>query len=256
MDKTISGARRKCTILIVDDDPDVRELLELYLNGEGHHTATAPDGVAALALTTRGSIRPDLILADYNLPNGMDGLQVAAKLRDALHHEVPVIILTGDISTGTLGNIGRYDCVQLSKPVKLTELTQAIERLLPKTQSAIEFHPAHSIEPTNSPETPVVFVVDDDHEVCDAMRAVLEDDGHPVETYSSSEAFLEAYHPGRAGCLLLDAYLPGMNGVQLLRRLHDRGDILPVIVITGSSDVPIAVEAMKAGAAGFHRKAD
>ena len=121
-DKTISGARRKYTILIVDDNPDVRELLELYLNGEGHHTATAPDGVAALALATRGTIRPDLILADYNLPNGMDGLQVAAKLRDALHQEIPVIILTGDISTSTLGDIANHDCVQLSKPVKLTEL--------------------------------------------------------------------------------------------------------------------------------------
>ena len=253
-DKRIYAARQKCMILIVDDDPDVRELLELYLNAEGHHTATAPDGIAALASTTRGKIRPDLILADYNLPNGMNGLQVAAQLRDALHQEVPVIILTGDISTSTLGDIANHDCVQLSKPVKLTELTQAIERLLPNTQSAIEFHRARSIRTTNNPEAPVVFVVDDDSEVCNAMRAVLEDDGHPVETYSSSEAFLEAYHPGRAGCLLLDAYLPGMNGVQLLRRLHDRGDILPVIVITGSSDVPIAVEAMKAGALDFIEK--
>ena len=244
----------KCTILIVDDDPDVRELLEQYLNGEGHRTATAPDGMAALALATRGTIRPDLILADYNLPHGMDGLQVAAKLRDALHREVPVIILTGDISTGTLGDIARYDCVQLSKPVKLTELTRTIERLIPKAHPAIEPHPGHSIETTNSLDTPVVFVVDDDNEVCEAMRAVLEDDGHVVEIFSSSEDFLGAYRPGRKGCLLLDAYLPGMNGVELLRRLHDRGDRLPAIVITGSSDVPMAVEAMKAGAADFIEK--
>ena len=93
-DKRIYGAKRKCTILIVDDDPDVRELLEQYLNGEGHHTATAPDGITALASAKQGKIQPDLILADYNLPNGMNGLQVAAKLRHALHQEVPVIILT------------------------------------------------------------------------------------------------------------------------------------------------------------------
>jgi two-component system CheB/CheR fusion protein len=237
----------------VDDDPEVRELLELYLNGEGHRTVTAPDGVAALALATRGTVRPDLILADYNLPNGMDGLQVAAKLRDALHRDIPVIILTGDISTGTLGNVARYDCVQLSKPVKLTELTQAIERLLPKARPAAEMHPTTTSEADN-PEASVVFVVDDDHEVREAMRAVLEDDGHTVETFSSSEDFIEAYHPGRNRCLLLDAYLPGMTGVELLRWLHDRGDRLPAIVITGSSDVPIAVEAMKAGAADFIEK--
>jgi two-component system CheB/CheR fusion protein len=252
-DKTISGAKRKCMILIVDDDPDVRELLELYLNGEGHRTVTAPDGLAALASATRGTIRPDLILADYNLPHGMDGLQVAAKLRDALHREVPVIILTGDISTRTLADIAQYNCIQLSKPVKLTELTRAIERLLPKAQSATEAHPKHTTE-ADSPEASVVFVVDDDHEVCEAMRAVLEDDGHTVETFSSSEDFLGAYRPGRKGCLLLDAYLPGINGVELLRRLHDRGDQLPAIVITGNSDVPMAVEAMKAGAADFIEK--
>ena len=251
--KPISGAKRKCMILIVDDDPDVRELLELYLNGEGHHTATAADGVAALALATRGTIRPDLILADYNLPNGMDGLHVAAKLREALHREVPVIILTGDISTGTLGDIAHYDCVQLSKPVKLTELTRAIERLLPTAQPTAAVHPTNTFE-TDDADASVVFVVDDDHELCEAMRDVLEDDGHTVETFSSSEDFLGAYRPRRNCCLLLDAYLPGMNGVELLRRLHDRGDRVPAIVITGDSDVPMAVEAMKAGATDFIEK--
>ena len=101
---------------------------------------------------------------------------------------------------------------------------------------------------------PVVFVVDDDNEICEAMRAVLEDDGHAVEIFSNSEDFLGAYRPGQKGCLLLDAYLPGMNGVELLRRLHDRGDRLPAIMITGNSDVPAAVEAMKAGAADFIEK--
>jgi two-component system CheB/CheR fusion protein len=251
-DRAICGAGPKCNILIVDDDPDVRESLEQYLNGEGYRTATATDGMAALAIP--GAIRPDIILADYNLTNGINGLQVAEKLREALHREVPVIILTGDISTGTLGDIARYDCVQLSKPVKLTELTLAIERLLIKANPAIEPHPGHLTETTQGPETSVVFVVDDDDEVRDAMRAVLEDDGYAVETFSSSEDFLKAYRPERRGCLLLDAYLPGMNGVELLRRLHDRGDRLPAIVITGSSDVPMAVAAMKAGAADFIEK--
>jgi two-component system CheB/CheR fusion protein len=253
-DNAVSTVSQKCLILIVDDDPDVRELLELFLKGEGHRTATAPDGVAAMALATRGPIRPDLILADYNLPHGMNGLQVAAKLREVLHRELPVIILTGDISTSTLGDIAHYECVQLSKPVKLPELTRAIEQLLPKSHLPITLHPASSIETTSQTETSVVFVVDDDAEVCEAMRAVLEDDGHAVEIFPSSEDFLGAYRAGRKGCLLLDAYLPGMSGVELLRRLHDRGERLPAIVITGSSDVPMAVEAMKAGAADFIEK--
>jgi two-component system CheB/CheR fusion protein len=66
--------------------------------------------------------------------------------------------------------------------------------------------------------------------------------------------FLEAYRPGREGCLLIDAYLPGMNGLELLQRLGDAGHRLPAIMITGNSDVPMAVRAMKAGASDFIEK--
>ena len=75
----------------------------------------------------------------------------------------------------------------------------------------------------------------------EAIRAVLEDDGRTVEDYATCEAFLEAYRPGREACLLIDAYLPGMSGLELLQRLGDAGHRLPAIMITGNSDVPMAV---------------
>ena len=202
----------------------------------------------------RGTVRPDLILADYNLPNGMDGLQVTAKLREKLHRQIPVIILTGDISTDTLRDIARQDCVQLNKPVKLKDLTQVIQRLLPVSQSAAHPLAPHPAEAADSPAPPVIFVVDDDSHVREAIRAVLEEDGQTVEDYPTCEAFLEAYRPGREACLLIDAYLPGMNGLELLQRLHDAGHRLPAIMITGNSDVPMAVQAMKAGASDFIEK--
>ena len=83
---------------------------------------------------------------------------------------------------------------------------------------------------------------------------MLEDDGRVVETYASCEAFLEAFRPVHSACLLIDAYLPGMNGLELLRKLHDDGHRLASIMITGNSDVPMAVEAMKAGALDFIEK--
>ena len=224
------------------------------LKDEGHRAVTAPDGIAALELVARGTVRPDLILADYNLPNGMDGLQVIAKLREKLHRQIPVIILTGDISTDTLRDIARQDCVQLNKPVKLKELTQVIQRLLPVSQSAAHPRAPHPAEAASNPEPPVIFVVDDDSQVREAIRAVLEEDGQSVEDYPTCEAFLEAYRPGREACLLIDAYLPGMNGLELLQRLHDAGHRLPAIMITGNSDVPMAVQAMKAGASDFIEK--
>ena len=86
------------------------------------------------------------------------------------------------------------------------------------------------------------------------MRLLLEDDGRTVVDYPTCEAFLEAYHPGRDACLLVDAYLPGMSGLELLQRLHDTGQRLPAIMMTGNSDVPMAVQAMKAGALDFIEK--
>ena len=83
---------------------------------------------------------------------------------------------------------------------------------------------------------------------------MLEDDGLTVEDFASCEGFLEAYRPGREACLLVDAYLPGMSGLELLERLHDASYRLPAIMITGNSDVQIAVQAMKAGASDFIEK--
>jgi len=253
-DRSVDGARRTGTILVVEDDPDVRDLLQQFLTDEGHLTATVPNGIAALDLMGRGAIRPDLILADYNLPNGMDGLQAALKLREKLHYQIPVIILTGDISTGTLRDIAHQDCVQLNKPVKLKELTQAVQRLLPISRPAAHARAPHAAETAGINGSPVIFVVDDDSHVRKGIRSVLEEEGRAVEDYASCEAFLDAYRPGREACLLVDAYLPEMNGLELLKRLNDEGHRLPAIMITGKSDVKMAVQAMKAGASDFIEK--
>ena len=248
----VAGDHGAGSILVVEDDPEVRELLELLLRQEGHHVATAPDGNAALALVARRTIQPDLIIADYNLPNGMDGLEVVAKVREQSHNPIPVIVLTGDISTDTLRRIANENCVQLNKPMKPKELTQVIERLLPKTHS--HTHELRQAEAPNGSGAPVVYVVDDDREIREGIRATFEAEGRDVEDYASCEEFLGAYRPGREECLLIDAYLPGMGGLELLRRLRDAGHRLPAIMITGNSDVPMAVQAMKVGASDFLEK--
>jgi two-component system CheB/CheR fusion protein len=179
----------------------------------------------------------------------MNGLQVTAKLREKLHHQIPVIILTGDISSGTMREIAQHNCVRLSKPAKSKELTQVIQRLLQISPSA-----AHAAEAASNTEPKLIFVIDDDNHIREGIRAVLEEHGQSVEDYPTCEAFLEAYRPGRGACLLIDAYLPGMNGLELLLQLHDAGHRLPAIMITGNADVSMAVQAMKAGASDFIEK--
>jgi two-component system CheB/CheR fusion protein len=255
-DEIAEEVHRTGTILIVEDDPDVRELLELILNDEGYRTAAAPDGTAALELVTTGVIQPDLMLADYNLPNGLNGLQLSAKVRERLDRAIPVIILTGDISTGTLRDIASQGCVQVNKPMRATELMQVIQRLLAQPQSAARLHapPAPLVEAASDSRPPTIFIVDDDRQIREALRSLLEEDGRVVEDFATAEAFLEAYRPGSEGCLLIDAYLPGMSGLELLQRLGGESNRLPAIMITGQSDVPMAVQAMKAGAMDFVEK--
>lgn len=99
-----------------------------------------------------------------------------------------------------------------------------------------------------------VYIIDDDRSVRDALRAVLEEEGCAVSDFERCEDFLDSYSGEADGCLLVDAYLPGMSGMELLNRLHQGGSALPAIMITGSSDVQTAVRAMKAGAADFIEK--
>ncbi len=99
-----------------------------------------------------------------------------------------------------------------------------------------------------------IFVVDDDEAVRDSLRALLGSAGLTVEAYASGREFLEGYAPHRRGCLLLDVRLPDMSGLELQRTLAAQGVGLAVIMITGHGDVPMAVNAMKAGAVDFIEK--
>jgi two-component system, LuxR family, response regulator FixJ len=99
----------------------------------------------------------------------------------------------------------------------------------------------------------VVHVVDDDAAVRQSLAFLLASDGLPVRLHDSAAAFLDAV-PEVSGCVVTDVRMPGLDGVELLRRLRARGDAAPVIVMTGHADVPLAVAAMKAGALDFVEK--
>jgi two-component system response regulator FixJ len=99
-----------------------------------------------------------------------------------------------------------------------------------------------------------VFLVDDDPAVRDALRLLMESVSLPVQAYATAWEFLDTYDPGQPGCLVLDVRLPGMSGLELQKELNARKIYLPVIIITGHGDVPMAVRAMKAGAFDFLEK--
>jgi FixJ family two-component response regulator len=108
----------------------------------------------------------------------------------------------------------------------------------------------------NSTSTPLptVYVVDDDDAVRDALGALLGSVRLHCETFATAEDFLAVADREMRGCLLLDVRMPGMSGLELQRKLQDMGIVLPVVVITGHGDVPMAVRALKAGASDFIEK--
>jgi FixJ family two-component response regulator len=100
----------------------------------------------------------------------------------------------------------------------------------------------------------VVFVVDDDSAVREAIRSLIRSVGLAVETFASAKEFLAYERPDAAGCLVLDVRLPGLSGLDLQRELAKGDAPIPIIFITGHGDIPMSVRAMKAGAAEFLTK--
>jgi two-component system CheB/CheR fusion protein len=229
------------TILLVEDDPDIRQLLQTFLVDEGYRLLTAQDGAAALSLVS-ADVLPDLILTDYNLPGQMNGVVLASRLRAQYKRALPVIIMTGDIGNTALHDIAGHGCVQLNKPMKLTELTNAIKRLLLKPAEAV----------ATTPHT--VFIVDDAAAVRSLLSSIFTAEGYRVRSFGDCESFLQAAESDANACLLLDAHLPGMDGFQLLEALSAAGRHLPAIMITGKGDVKMAVRALRAGVIDFIEK--
>jgi two-component system, LuxR family, response regulator FixJ len=107
--------------------------------------------------------------------------------------------------------------------------------------------------PTMQPE-PVIYVIDDDEAVRQSLEFLLKTAGMTVRGFESATAFLEVLPQISSGCIITDVRMPGVTGIDLLRRVKESGVDIPVIVITGHGDISLAVEAMKIGAVDFVEK--
>jgi FixJ family two-component response regulator len=101
---------------------------------------------------------------------------------------------------------------------------------------------------------PMIFIVDDDAGVRDSLRLLLETEGFEAREFASCEAFLDARRASEGDCLILDVHLPGMSGIELLETIRCRGDMHPVIVISGWIDPTTTNRARAAGALAIVEK--
>jgi FixJ family two-component response regulator len=107
---------------------------------------------------------------------------------------------------------------------------------------------------TKEPPSPVVFIVDDDVSMREALTDLFRSMKFDAEAFDSAAAFLEKANLNRHGCLLLDVRLPGINGLDFQMQLERVGNRMPIIFMTGFGDIPMSVRAMKAGAVDFLTK--
>lgn len=101
---------------------------------------------------------------------------------------------------------------------------------------------------------PMVHLVDDEAGLRRALTRLLSANGLTVRAHASAEAFLDAYNATEPACLILDVAMPGIDGLELQRRLTRDGTLLPIVFLTGHGDIPMSVEAIKAGAVDFLTK--
>ena len=99
-----------------------------------------------------------------------------------------------------------------------------------------------------------IFIIDDDHSIRDALSLLLDSEGLTSQVFSSGQEFLDQHTEHDRGCVLLDMGLPGVTGLDIQNALNARHCFLPIIVITGQGDIPMAVESMRRGALDFIRK--
>ena len=103
-------------------------------------------------------------------------------------------------------------------------------------------------------QPPTIFVVDDEPAVRKSIKLILERTGYRIELFESAIVYLEQFEPQRAGCLISDVRMPGMDGMQLLKHLESRDASLPIFMLSAHGDIRMAVRALKLGAIDFIEK--
>ena len=238
------------TILIVDDERLICDLLRAVLSRHGHEVLTASDGREGLELFKKH--RPHFTLLDLRMPE-MNGIEVLKQLR-AIDPQAAVMILTAwgsDALEQQARQLGVMDF--LSKGLSLEVLVAAMERALQQTAQAAS--PAQAAAPAGAPRAApaaagdgdFILVVDDEPQIRDLLKRFLSLRGYKVQVVSDGQQALTMVQQEAPQLIVLDMYMPGMNGVEVLRQLRGRKFTGGVILLTASQDDKLLQEALDLG---------
>lgn len=243
------------TILIVDDERLICDLLRAVLGRQGHEVITASNGKEGLELFKQH--RPRFTLLDLRMPE-MNGIEVLKHIR-AIDPKAAVMILTAwgsDALEQQARQLGVMDF--LSKGLALDVLVAAMERALPKTAKAPSAPPPASPQAAAAaPAAPAaaaapaamdsILVVDDEPQICELLQRFLSLRGYRVRVAPDGTQALAAVEQEVPQLLVLDMNMPGMNGVEVLRKLRAKQYAGGVILLTSGQDDNLLQEALDLG---------
>jgi DNA-binding response OmpR family regulator len=227
-------------ILVVDAQEGFREVLRSVLRAYGHDVVTAVGGKEALQCVD--SSLPSVVLLDPALPD-KSGLDVLARIRASAPH-LPVVIVSENLSPDVESRARELGVTDvLRKGLKMDVIMEAVRRAL---QHAGKPAAARPVVPVA--EAATVLVVDDEPEIGELVGEFLERRGYRVKTATNGEDALALVKKEPPDLMLLDIYMPGMNGVDVLRRLKAQQSTVGVIMLTASQEETLLQEALDLGA--------
>jgi len=254
-DARTQGDPGRPTVLVIEDDEAQRESMRLLLEVHGYAVAVASSLRDALALADDPhGCGPGAIVADFNLGGAANGVEVVRRVAARLGRSIPAVVVTGDVSDQAARTVRQAGFQLLYKPVRPAALLLSIETLI--SQMSGPACPPRTAPAVGSRQdaTASIALVEDDEDVCAALRDVLTASGYRVAEHRNAEAFLANPNRRTFACVLVDIGLPGMSGLELQRRLAAEGGSPPVILISGEGDLSRAIGAMRDGAADFLEK--
>jgi DNA-binding response OmpR family regulator len=230
-------------VLIVEDEALVSEIIRHALETAGYRVAgSAADGAEALEMAR--TLRPDVVLMDIDLPDG-DGLEVTRRLLAVT--PLAVVVLTAHETPELIERAGAVGvAAYLTKPPNVRELDRAIRISLARfgELQALRREKA-ALEVAGRPK---VLFVDDDDLARQMYTLILRRAGYNVLAVSSAEAALKQLDEWQAGLIISDIMMPGLSGLDLLRKIQEQRRHCEVILITANANVETAVQALHEGA--------
>lgn len=220
------------SILVVDGEPAIGDLLRRVLGGHGHDVCTALDGQAGLALFQQQ--RPQMTLVDLHLPD-MSGIEVLKRIQ-SLGSPAAMMAIT-DKGTEAL--------VSQARRLGVTDFLG--KGWLSRVLSARGNKAGEGVPKPQAQQQASILVVDDEPMIRQLLRQFVELFGYRAQEAKNGREALELMERDQPQMMILDMYMPGMNGLEALRHLKARGDRPPVIVLTASQDEKLLQEALDLG---------